>query len=147
MALRTFTFSSRTVSLSVRTGGLHRQVAENLEKMILHDVTNGAGLVVKGTATLDAEVLGHSDLDTIDEVAVPKGFHEGVSKTEHEHIVDRPLAEIVVDSEDVLFLVSTVKNLVECLRGDEVITEWFFNDDTRASGTARFHQLFNDFTK
>src|SRR6516162_1099355 len=115
--------------------------------MILHDIANRAGLVIEGPAALHAKILGHSDLDTINVVAIPEGFHEGIGKAEDEHIVDRTLAEVVVDAKNVLFMVGTVKNLVQRLGGGEVITERFFDDDARAFAAARLHQLFDDLTK
>ena len=45
---------------------LHREVAQHLEQVVLHDVADRARLVVELAAALDAEVLGHRDLHALD---------------------------------------------------------------------------------
>src|SRR5208283_5889090 len=99
------------------------------------DVANGAGLIIEGAAALDAKILGHGDLDALDVIAIPERLHEGVGEAEHEDIVDRALAEEVVDAEDVLLVIGAVKNLVKCLGGGQIIAKGFFDDDARAFGT------------
>src|SRR3989449_8977254 len=59
-----------------------------------------SGPVVKGAPALDAEALRHGDLHALDMVAVPDGLQERVREAEEEHVVHRPLAEVVVDAED-----------------------------------------------
>jgi hypothetical protein len=66
---------------------LHGQAAEDLEEMVLDHVTDRAGRVVEGTASLDAEVLGHRDLDAVDVAPVPEGLDQCVGETEEEHAV------------------------------------------------------------
>ena len=61
-------------------GALHGEIAHDLKDVVLDDVADGAGLVVEGTAALDAEVFGHGDLDALDVVAVPERLEEGVGK-------------------------------------------------------------------
>ncbi len=84
----------------VAGGALHGDVAHDLEDVVLDDVADGSGLVVEGTAALDAEVFGHGDLDALDEVAVPEGFEEGVGEAEGDDVVDGAFGEVVVDAED-----------------------------------------------
>ena len=56
--------------------------------------------VVEGAAALDAEVFRHGDLHALDMVAVPERLQERVGEAEEEHVVHRPLAQVVVDAED-----------------------------------------------
>src|SRR4029077_167862 len=104
--------------------------------MILDNVTNRARLVVEGAAALDAEIFGHGDLNALHVIAIPERLHKGVSEAEDENIVDRALAEEMVDAEDVLLVVGAAKNLVQRLSGGQVVTEWFFDDYAGAFGAA-----------
>src|SRR4029453_18445278 len=76
-------------------GRLHGQVAQDLEKMILDDVAHGAGSVVEGASALNTEIFRHGDLHALDMIPVPEGLQEGIGKTEEEHVVHRPLPEVV----------------------------------------------------
>ena len=72
--------------------------------MVLNHVADGAGLVVERAAALHAEILRHGDLNALDVLAVPERFQERVGEAEEDHVVHRPLAEVVVDAEDVIFV-------------------------------------------
>src|SRR6202022_3969741 len=82
------------------SGRLHREMAHDLEQMILNDVANRPGLIVKSAPALDPKVLGHRDLDAVDLVPVPKRLHERIGKTKHDQVVDGPLPEIMIDAEN-----------------------------------------------
>src|SRR6266852_4204727 len=60
---------------------LHRQIGQDLKKMVLNDVANGASLIVESSSSLDAEILGHRDLHARDIVAVPERLDEGICET------------------------------------------------------------------
>ena len=68
--------------------------------MVLDHIANGAGLIVESAATLHAEILRHRDLHALDVIAIPEWLHERVGESEDDHVVHRPLAEIVVDAKD-----------------------------------------------
>src|SRR6266851_5310255 len=102
--------------------------------MVLHYIANGAGLVVKTSTALYAEVFRHSDFDALDVVAVPEGFDKSVSETEGQQVVYRLFAKIVVDAKDIGLIERPKQNLVQLLRRREIVTERFFDDDPRASG-------------
>ena len=68
--------------------------------MVLHDVADGAGLFVKSPAPLDAKILGHRDLNAVDEIAVPDRFQKRIGKPEEQQVLHRLLAQKVVDPED-----------------------------------------------
>ena len=42
--------------------------------MILYDVTDCAGLIVKSATALDPEIFSHGDLNTCDVRAIPDGL-------------------------------------------------------------------------
>ena len=83
---------------------LHRHVAEQLEHVVLDQVAQRAGLVVVAGAGSDAEVLGRRDLDAVDVVAVPQRLEHAVGEAERQHVLDRLLAQVVVDAEDLLLI-------------------------------------------
>jgi len=75
----------------------HRHQAQDLEKMILHHVAQGASLVVIVTALFHPHGFSHSDLHLIDIAPVPDGLEERVGKAEGKDILYRFLAEIMID--------------------------------------------------
>src|SRR6266542_2469613 len=109
--------------------------------MVLHHVANGAGLVVKTSAALHAEVLRHGDLHTLDVVAIPEGFDKGVGKAEGQQVVNRSFAKVVVNAKDIGLIERPKQNLVQLLRRREIVPEGFLDDDARASRTIRFRQV------
>jgi len=68
--------------------------------MVLDDIANCAGLVIERAPALYAETFRHRDLHAVNKVTIPEGLHEGVGEAEDHHVMDRPLAEIVIDAED-----------------------------------------------
>src|SRR5262245_21770096 len=100
--------------------------------MILHDVADRARLIIKSAPPLNAEVFGHGDLHTLDMVAIPEGFQDRIGEAEEEQVVHRPLAQVMVDTEDRLLIEGAEQSAVERLRREEIVTERFFNDDASA---------------
>src|SRR5262249_10102158 len=78
----------------------HRQIGENLEQGILNHVADGSGLVVERAAALDAELLRHGDLDTLDVVAIPIRLYERIREAEVHDVLDRAFCEVMIDAED-----------------------------------------------
>src|SRR5499426_3323118 len=112
--------------------------------MVLDDVTDRARLLIKSTPPLDAEVLGHGDLHTLNMVAIPERFQERIGEAEEEQVVHRPLAQVMVDAEDRLLVEGAEQRAVERLRRKAIMTERFFNDDASAVRAASFAQLFHN---
>ena len=82
---------------------LHRDEREQLEHMVLHHVPKGAGLIIIIPAALDPNRLGDRDLDVLDMGGVPQGLEREFRKAEREKVLDRLLAEIMVDPERAIF--------------------------------------------
>ena len=68
--------------------------------MVLDDVPRHAGLLVELAAALDADLLGDGDLHVVDVLAVPERLEDAVREAEDEEVLDRLLAEVVIDPED-----------------------------------------------
>ncbi len=96
--------------------------------MVLHHVAHDADGVVEGTAALDAEGLGHGDLDAGHVVPVPHGLQQGVGEAVDEQVLDRLLAQVVVDAEDV-WLGERLVHSVERFGRGEVTPEGLLDHD------------------
>ena len=115
--------------------------------MVLDDVADGAGLVVEGSASLNAEVFGHGDLHALHVVAIPHLFHERIREPKRDHVADRALGEIVIDAKDVGFIEGGVQDAVELLGRSQIVAEGLFDDDARALGGAGFYELLDHLLK
>ncbi len=127
-----------------REGRLHGEETHDLEQVVLHDVPDRARLVVEFPPTLDAEGLRHRDLHAVDVVAVPDRLEEGVGEAEHCEVLDGPLAEVMVDAEDVRLVERRVERGVERARRLEIPPEGLLDDDARIARAARSREPFDD---
>ena len=59
-------------------GRFHGEHRQYLQYMILHDVLNGAYVVVELATRADAKVFGHGDLHAADVLTVPQRFDKGI---------------------------------------------------------------------
>ena len=83
------------------------------------DVADRARLIVEGASALHPEVFRHRDLDALDMVAVPERLQQRVRKTKEDHVMHRPLAQVMVDAEDRLLVKGCQQDPVELLRGEQ----------------------------
>src|SRR5438067_11708635 len=91
--------------------------------MVLDEIAQGARALVVPGAAADAAVLGGGDLDAVDEVAVPDRLEQRVSEAQSDQVLNRLLAEIVVDPE-YLGLVEHAQHLpVQRAGRNEVVAE------------------------
>ena len=102
---------------------LHRRQGDELEQVVLEDVADRARLLVEGSAALDADRLRHGDLDVVYELAVPDRLEDPVRKAKGEHVLDRLLAEVVVDAKDLVLAEVLREPVVQLARGGEVVAE------------------------
>ena len=100
---------------------LHREIAQQLEQVVLDDVADRAGRVVEAAASLDAEVLRHRDLHALDVGPVPERLQDRIREAEEQHVVDGPLAEVVVDPEDVALDERAEQDPIQRARRGEVL--------------------------
>jgi hypothetical protein len=123
---------------------LHRDEAEDLEEVRDHHVAEGAGLLVKRRPAADRERLGHVDLHVGDVSAVPDRLVDAVAEAQGEQVLDRLLAQEVVDAEDLRLVEDSVDGLVECPRRGQVGAEGLLEDHARALSQARASQRLDD---
>jgi hypothetical protein len=102
--------------------------------VVLQNVAHDAGLFVERAATLDTEALRHRDLHAVDVVAIPDRFENAVGEAQHQDVLDRLFAEIVVDAVD-LVLAQILEHLViERFGAGEIAAERLFDDDAHGVG-------------
>ena len=97
--------------------------------MVLHHVTERTGLVVIASPLADTDRFADADFDRFDVVTVPQGLPNGVGETEREQVLNRFLAQIVIDSIDLILAQVLAQHEIEPLRGAQVGPKWFFDDD------------------
>ena len=84
--------------------------------MILHHIANRTSLIVKHSAALNSEILGHGDLHVFDMYAVQQWLQEGVCEPRKEHAVHWPLAKVMIDSKNVLLVEGSKQNRIQSAR-------------------------------
>ena len=114
---------------------LHRGEREQLEQVVLDDVAGRADAVVVAGPAADADVLGHGDLDVVDVVAVPHRLEQLVGEAQRQQVLDRLLAEVVVDPEHRVGGEHRLDDLVELAGARQVVPERLL-DDHAAPGVA-----------
>src|SRR5206468_12060104 len=92
-------------------------------------VPERARLLVVLAAALDADRLGHGDLDVVDEAVVPERLEEAVREPEDEDVLDGLLPEVVVDPVDLALREGLADLRVERPRGGEVAPEGLLDHD------------------
>ena len=71
--------------------------------MVLNHVAKHARGIVVTASPFHADRFGIGDLNVIDIAAVPDRLEDAVGKAKHQKVLNRLLAEIVIDSEDLVF--------------------------------------------
>jgi hypothetical protein len=97
--------------------------------VVLDEVAQRARAVVVAGARADPDVLGRRDLDVVDVVAVPDRLEHVVREPERHHVLDRLLAQVVVDAEDLALAERRVHDLLEAPRRCEVGAERLLDHD------------------
>ena len=110
---------------------VHGQQGDQFEQMVLDDVANGADAVVEAAPALDAERFGHRDLRAAHVLSIPDRLEKGIREAEVQQVLDRFLAEVVVDPEDRRFGEALRERLVERPGGCQVAAERLLDDDAR----------------
>ncbi len=107
---------------------LHAGQRDQLQHVVLHEVAQRARPVVVAGAGADADVLGARDLDVVDVVPVPDGLEHHVREPERHDVLDRLLAQVVVDAEDLALAEHAVDDLLELAGGVQVGAERLLDD-------------------
>ncbi len=81
----------------------------------------------------DAEGLDGGDLDVIDVPPVPERLENGVRETEHEDVLHGFLGKVMVDAENLAFLIVGMHEFIQLPGRGEVVAEGFFDHDMAAA--------------
>ena len=123
---------------------LHRRRPDDLHDVVDHDVAQRPDGVVEAAAGLDAEVLGHRDLDARDVQPVPDRLEHRVGEAQVEHLVQAHLAQEVVDAQELGLVEVAVHLGVERAGGGEVVAERLLHDDARVLRQPRLREAADD---
>ena len=110
---------------------LHRRQRKELQQVVLEDVADRAGALVESRASFDAHRLGDRDLDMVDELSVPDRLENAVREPQREHVLDRFLAEVVVDPKDLVFGVPLLQDRSQLASGGSVVAKRLLDDHAR----------------
>ena len=108
--------------------------------MVLDDVAHGAGFLVERPAGAHAYVFGDRDLDVVDVVLVPDRLEDPVGEPQGKDVLDRLLAEVVVDAVDLGLIEVPLELRVELLGTPEVPPERLLYDQPRPAAVLAFVQ-------
>ena len=108
--------------------------------MVLHHVAQRAGLLVVAGARADAFLLGHGDLHVVDVLLVEQRLEDAVGEAQHQDVLDRLLAEIVIDAVDLPLVEDRGDGVVDGPRARQIVADRLLDDQPRerlAIGRAR----------
>ena len=104
--------------------------------MVLDHVPQGTGMVVIITAVADPQVLGHRDLHVIDVVPVPDRLENAVGKPKSQDVLNRFLAEVVIDAKNLGFIEEFAQAAIQSAGRIQIMAEGFFHDDAAIAPVA-----------
>jgi hypothetical protein len=91
--------------------------------MVLHNISDDTKLVKVTTTALGTERLLEGDLDVVDVVSVPGGAKELVTKPQDQNVLHHLLAQVMVDTENLLFLPVGLQRLLQLARTTQILAE------------------------
>jgi hypothetical protein len=97
--------------------------------MVLHNVTDDAKLIKVPSSSLGTEGLLECDLNIVDVVSVPGGAQERVTETQDQNVLYHLLAEVVVDTEQLVLLPIRLEGLLKLAGASEILSEGFLDLD------------------
>lgn len=75
---------------------LHSDEGDDLQQMVLHDVSDHSVAIEVSTSSLDTEVFFEVDLDRGDTILVPRGAKHPIGESETEDVLHHLVAEKVI---------------------------------------------------
>src|ERR1700730_1186707 len=115
--------------------------------MVFDHVADRSGVVVELPPALDAKLLCHCDLHTLDVVSVPDRFEKTIGEAKEKKIENRLFAEVVVDTKDSSFRKEGMKSGIQLPRRSEVVPKGLLDNDSRIFHTVRFGERLDNTCK
>ena len=97
--------------------------------MVRHHIPQRTCVFIVAAPVLDPQTLGNGDLNVVDILAVPYRLKNAVGESQYQDILDRLLAQIVIDSIDLVFFQHPLQFVVESPSRFQIMPERFFDDD------------------
>ncbi len=127
----------------------HRSQADQLHDVIWHHVAQRSGLIVVTAALFHAHGFRHRNLHVIDVAPVPDGLEDSVGESKRQDVLDRFLAQIMIDAIDLLFFRNFQQLHIQVPGRLQVMTKGFLDDHPPPVLVVLFHkpgfsQVFDD---
>ena len=116
---------------------LHGDEAEELEHMVLHHVAQCAGGVVVAGPAFESQRLGDRNLHMVDMGTIPDRLEQRIGEAQCHQVLNRLLAEIMVDAEDAVLRKDAADGVVDGRSGFEIAADRLFDHDACPFG----HQI------
>ena len=97
--------------------------------MVLHHVTQLTHAIVISPTTLDPHLFRNRDLNVVDATLIPLRVDKPVSKSQHQEVLDRLFAKVVIDAVDILLFEKSCECFIDLTRGIEALANGFFKHD------------------
>ena len=97
--------------------------------MVLQHVAQGAVFVIVGPAVADPHRFADRDLHVVDGQVVPQRLEDRVAEPQRDQVLDRLLAQIVVDAEDLVLAEGVGHGVVDFEEGLQVAPNRLFQHD------------------
>ena len=110
---------------------LHRHQRDELQDVVLHHVAQRARLLVIAGARADAFLLRHRDLHVIDVLLIEQRFEDAVGEPEHQDVLDRFLAQVVIDAVDLPLVEDGGDRVVDRAGRCEIVSDRLLDDQPR----------------
>lgn len=96
--------------------------------MILHDISDDTNIIEVPATSFGTKWLFERYLHTLHVFFVPCGIQERVSKSKQGQVFDQLLAQVVINSEDLVFLEQRCQVVLQLPRGLQIAPKWLFHD-------------------
>lgn len=110
-----------------RDWALHSQEGQDLEQMVLHNITDDTELVKVPPTALSAKRLLEGDLHVVDVIPVPGRAEELVTKSQDQDILHHLLAQVMVNAEDLLLVPVWLQRLLQLPGAGQILSEWLLD--------------------
>ena len=107
-------------------GRLHRHRAQQLQRVVLHHVAQRPGAVVKRATLFNTQLFGDGDLNVRDVLTSPQRLKQRIAKPQRKQVLNRRLAQVMVDPEDLPFAEHIANAGVDGNVGRQIMAERFF---------------------
>ena len=114
--------------------------------MILKHIAQSSGGFVIPRTRSDPQRLGRGNFDVFDVVPVPQRLEDAVRETCYQHVLNRLLTQIMIDTVDLFFVEITKQFAIQLHRARVIVSERFFDNQSfpssRLTGQPRVMQRF-----